>query len=321
MQHRFPFDCSYGYSLDQLLAVAAPQAPSDFAEFWRARHRRARNQQTFPQLGPSPISRQGFVVHRLSYRSTDDCVIRGWLLEPRHAPARRGYLFGHGYGGLSGPDCPLPDAMGCYLIPCLRGLSLSQLPGVPNTPGGHVIHHIDDRHRYLLGGCIDDLWCGISALLRLRPALSGRLRYLGSSFGGGLGAMALAWDTRIERAYLHVPSFGHQPLRLSLPSVGSAAAVQAWVASAADNRHALDTLRYYDAAVAARFIRQPVLLAAALADPAVAPPGQFAIHNALAAERRQLVVLTGGHFEYPHQAAEDAALAIRLREFFSEDEA
>ena len=44
-----------------------------------------------------------------------------------------------------------------------------------------------------------------------------RLDYMGISFGGGIGALALPWDERFHRAHLNVPSFGHHPLRLTLP--------------------------------------------------------------------------------------------------------
>jgi cephalosporin-C deacetylase len=78
----------------------------------------------------------------------------------------------------------------------------------------------------------------------------------------------------------------------------------------------LATLQYYDAASAATFIRQPMHVAAALFDPAVAPPGQFAIYNALSGEK-SLFTLDAGHFAYPQQAAQEQALQGELEEFFS----
>jgi len=109
-----------------------------------------------------------------------------------------------------------------------------------------------------------------------------RLDYLGISFGGGIGALALPWDERFHRAHLNVPSFGHHPLRLALPGVGSGEAVRRYQQRTG---RALATLRSFDAAAAARYLRIPVHVAAARFDPAVPPPGQFAIYNALAGER------------------------------------
>lgn len=70
--------------------------------------------------------------------------------------------------------------------------------------------------------------------------------------------------------------------------------------------HVVETLAYYDAAVAARYIRQPMHLAAARFDPAVAPPGQFAVYNGLPGPK-ELFVLNAGHFEHPERAPSAAA--------------
>jgi cephalosporin-C deacetylase len=176
-----------------------------------------------------------------------------------------------------------------------------------------VLHDIESRDNYILGGCVDDLWVGVSTLLLLFPELTGHVGYLGISFGGGIGAMAMARDARIARGHLNVPSFGHQPLRLALPSIGSAAAVQR---HAGTQRRTSDTLAYYDATVAARSIRQPMHVAAARFDPAVAPPGQFAVYNAIPGDKR-LFVLDAGHFDHPGRARQTRDLLARLWAFFA----
>jgi len=149
-------------------------------------------------------------------------------------------------------------------------------------------------------------------VLRRYPQLAGRIGYAGISFGGGIGALALPWDRRIARGHLNVPSFGHQPLRLQLPTVGSADSVQRFDGG---QGQVLETLAYYDAAVAARHIRQPMHIAAALFDPAVAPPGQFAVYNGIPGQKR-LYVLEAGHFEYPDRARQERELLAELRVFF-----
>ncbi len=139
-----------------------------------------------------------------------------------------------------------------------------------------------------------------------------RLDYLGISFGGGIGALALPWDERFHRAHLNVPSFGHHPLRLTLPCVGSGEAVRRYQQHTG---RVLETLRYFDAAVAARYLKIPVHVAAARFDPAVPPPGQFAIYNALAGQR-ELFVLEAGHFDHAGQVAENGRLLDALAYFF-----
>ncbi|MGR9085709.1 MAG: acetylxylan esterase [Gammaproteobacteria bacterium] len=308
------FDPGYGYTLDQLLNVKPPPQPPDFVGFWRRRFQHAITLEPRQWISPCTWTHSEFECYDLGYRSTDDFEIGGWVLIPRHAPVRRGVVVGHGYGGRAGPDFDLPIADAAFLFPCFRGLSRSRRWPISDNPVHHVLHDIDNRDRYILGGCVADLWLAVSALLQLFPAVAGHVAYLGISFGGGIGALALPWDARVARAHFNVPSFGHHPVRLQLPTWGSAASVQAY---RRQHGHVLETLSYYDAAVAARHIRIPVHVAAALADPVVAPPGQFCIYNALPGEKK-LFVLDAGHSEYACQAAQEKALLLDLQEFFKD---
>lgn len=311
--HGYPFDPGYGYDLGRLLAIEPPPEPDDFVAFWQARHARALALQPNPRLRVSGLAHPGFRVHDLEYQSTDGVVIRGWLLTPLLGPARRALVLGHGYGGIEEPPLELPRADAVYLVPCFRGLGLSRCPPFSADPDWHVLHDIQDRDRYVLGGCVDDVWTGVSALLLCHPELEGHVGYAGISLGGGIGAMAMAWDGRIARGHLEVPTFGHQPLRLELPSVGSGESVRRFVR---EQGRVPAALRYYDAALAARHIRQPTHIAAALFDPAVPPPGQFAIHNALPGDRR-LFLLAAGHFDHPDRQRQQRELLGELWSFFA----
>lgn len=310
--HDFPFDPSYGHTLETLLGIEPPPEPDKFAAIWRGRYAAALDASPCPELS-SPCRREGYEYFDLRYRTTDGLRLGGWLLIPANRPVQRGLVVGHGYGGRDAPDFDLPVTDAAMLFPCFRGLSRSRQPPYSDNPYWHVLHDIDKPDHYVLRGCVEDCWLAVSALLELFPQVRGHIGYMGISFGGGIGALAIPWDERIRLAHLNVPTFGHQPLRLSLPTVGSGAALGAF-----QRRHpnVLDTLRHYDAACAARHIRVPVHVAAALFDPAVAPPGQFAIYNALGGPK-QLFVLAAGHFDYPGKAAQDAELRAQLREFFA----
>ena len=98
-------------------------------------------------------------------------------------------------------------------------------------------------------------------MLSLFPHLTGHLGYLGISFAGGIGALALAWESRISRGHLNIPSFGHQPLRLRLATNGSAHSVQQYYCT--HKKQTLKVLRYYDAALAAKRITMPMHCACA----------------------------------------------------------
>jgi cephalosporin-C deacetylase len=75
------------------------------------------------------------------------------------------------------------------------------------------------------------------------------------------------------------------------------------------------TLAYYDAASAAQWVRIPMHIGAALFDPVVAPPGQFAIFNALAGPK-ELFVLDAGHYDYPGKREQEQCLWAAVAAFF-----
>ncbi|MCE1237771.1 MAG: acetylxylan esterase [Hyphomicrobiales bacterium] len=309
--HSYPFDPSYGMDLAALLAVEPPTPPDGFAEFWRARRDRARAVDPAPRLS-NPRRVGDHVLFDCAHRSTDGVEIRGWHLRPAEGPPTRGLVVGHGYGGRDAPDFDLALPGTALLFPCSRGLGRSTVPGLSSDPYVHVLSGIEDRDRYVLGGCVEDAWTSVSALLALAPEVEGRIGWSGISFGGGVGALMLPWEERVDRAELLLPTFGHQALRLGLPMVGSGAAIAEW-----EKRHGgvMETLQWFDAASAARFVTQPVIAGLALFDPAVPPPGQFAIFNALP-KTKDLVTFDAGHFDYPGAAAQEEVRLRRARDFF-----
>ncbi|MGA5000715.1 acetylxylan esterase [Streptomyces arboris] len=322
--HDFPFDPAHGYAaLDQLLQVPAPPAPADFEAFWRDRYARARAVDTRPVLGPVEEERDGVRIHGITYTSVGGVRLGGWLALPAEGPVRYGFVVGHGYGGRQDPgrDLPPPLPGAAAILPCVRGMGeRGRADGLPDLADEHVLYGIGSRESYVIGDCVADLWCAASALTEAVPELAGaglpggpRLGYLGESFGGGLGALALPWESRFGAAQLTVPTFGNHPLRLTLPCTGSGEAVRA---HHREHPEVTGVLRYFDAATAAGRLELPTLVAAALFDPAVPPPGQFAVYNALAGER-ELQVLSAGHFPYRGMVAEAAELDARREAFFA----
>ena len=312
--HPFGFDPTYGFDLDALRAMRPPPGPPGFDAFWRARYEAARDVDPQPQLSDSSLRHPDWQVRDITFISTGGFPIGGWLMLPREGAVRRGLVVGHGYGGRDAPDFDIPVRETAVLFPCFRGLSRSRRPPISDDPAWHVLDAIDDPQRYILGGCVEDLWVAVSVLTGLYPALDGRIGYAGLSFGGGIGALAIPFDERIDRGHLVVPTFGNMPVWLTLPTTGSGHAVQAYQRT---HPEVLETLALFDAGTAATRIAKPMLFAVARFDPAVAPPCQFSIANARpTSNHHETVILDAGHADYPGQEEQHALLSAKVRRFF-----
>lgn len=304
------FDASYGYDLAGLRAIDPPEPVPGFAEHWRGRYTAALRVR--PGLRRQAAGTVGdHDLYTVRFTTTGGRVLGGWLAIPRSGPVRRGVIHSHGYGGRTAID-PLPLAPDTAVLwPVARGLpSASTAPDLPSVGAEHVLVGIDSADTYILGGCAEDVWCAATALHEQVGPVP--LDYVGTSFGGGVGALALPWDDRFHSGTLQVPSFGHYDLRLQMPCTGSGESVRRHVEAHPQARAVLD---FFDAAVAARYLDVPMLIGCALWDPAVPPPGQFAVLNAVA--HAEPFVLSAGHTDYPGAEQEDAAWRERVRTFLT----
>lgn len=309
--HDRAWDPTYGYTYERLLQVQPPSAPDDFDEFWKQTYAEARDV-------PLETTREDAVsarpqTHRVSVlRMTGLGGIRlgAWLVEPIDTEPTRFIVNGHGYGNpVIGSLWFAPNTVSLFMN--MRGLGLSVCDGISNITAMHVINGIHSRDTYCHRGCTADVWTGATALLDLYPQATGRLEYNGGSFGGGIGAMAMPWDDRFVYAQLGVPSFGNHPLRVTLPCGGSGAAV---TAKYERDPSVLDVLRYFDSAIHATRIKIPTHVDAALFDPAVPPPGQFCVYNAMTCPK-QLFVRQAAHFDGPFWKEDDAGNAASQQAF------
>ena len=303
-------DPTYGYNEATLREVGAPDAPPDFADFWRETY--AQTLSVPLQISQREIksAHPEIRVFEIEFDSWEGFRAGGWLTIPRDEKFERGVVVGHGYGGRDAPDYPIPGPPAAALFPCARGFHRSKRVGLPDNAARHVTHGIETRETYIIRACVADLWTSASVLLGLFPHVAPNLDYSGGSFGGGLGALMLPFDARFRRAYLDVPTFGNHPLRVQLPCNGSGQAVSSYF-----RRHpeVLEVLATFDAATAARLIAVPTLVSPALRDPAVPPPGQFAIANAI--RDKKLWIRQTGH---PTNQDDDAMLFREIARWFKD---
>lgn len=315
--HALPFDPSYGYNLRELLAITPPAEPEDLDAFWQATYDEARQIEPQPERLPSPFKLPGSKVVEVRFQSWNNRTIGGWIVEPPDASGDRAVVVGHGYGGrdMPGLDQDL-FRRSIQIYPCAPGFHLSPADDIPhNQSMRHVIKGLGHRDTYIIRDCVASLWCAVTAVQALYPSVTD-IALMGGSFGGGLGALALPWDERISRAILVVPTFGHHPLRLQCLCQGSGEAVRAY---ARQKRDPMRVLQYYDAACVASRIRIPVYTVPAMFDPAVPPPGQFAVANAITSPGSELCVRHTGHFpNWPGAAADDRRQQATQQRFMAD---
>ncbi|WP_026971823.1 acetylxylan esterase [Aliagarivorans marinus] len=311
-KHDYRFDPSYGYTLSQLKQVAASSAPDDFAQFWQQQYQQALAVKPFLSLQDTGLVKNHWRVFDCYYDSTDGVRIGGWLLLPEKGRVNGAIVWAHGYGGIGSPDTSWKLSNTAILMPCVRGISRSVHPPISSSPYWHILHNIQDKQQYVIGGCVQDLWCGVNALLSLFPQIKKRIGLIGSSLGGGLGVFASAFDKRIQRYHFHVPTFGNVALRLQMPTVGSTEALIDFE----DKALLAQTLPYFDTSCAAPYLRLPSLWALALFDPHVAPPGQFSAFNAAKGDKRSFL-LDAGHFNYSGERKQQRELRKQVEAFFA----
>jgi cephalosporin-C deacetylase len=265
--------------------TAPAEEPADLNSFWAGVTQEVHAVDPGPRLSDfrplgadidEPSTRDSrFEVADLHYRSLDGVEIGGWVVRPVEG-ADRVMVMGHGYGGRSAPTADGVPAGTLCLQPVARGIpARSIVPGIGDQDGKvpHVLWGIESPRTYSHVGSVADSMLAATIGQDLIPGAT-RLGYRGGSFGGGIGALVLAADERFEDAHLAVPSFGNNPWRATVRSIGSGEAVRQHLQVHPEH---LGTIRYTDAASAARRVRIPVFVEVALADPFVPPPGQFAV--------------------------------------------
>ena len=82
-------------------------------------------------------------------------------------------------------------------------------------------------------------------------------------------------------------------IRFQHQSTGSGEACRKYIL---EHPEAMEVLRWFDASVAAGYIKIPIACAPACFDPCVAPVGQFSIANALNKSNTTLFIRDVGHF-------------------------
>lgn len=289
---------------EELLKLSAPEEPDGFVSFWQETYSLATAQTLSWHIEREIWSPQEDVrTYLIRAKVWDNTEIALWISRPENS--RGGIVTGQGYGNPSTPG--YHDSM-TVCFPCIRGLGLSQCKNIPWDTKKHVVYGIGSKETYILRGAVSDLWTATSVMLEMFPDTAENLCYSGGSMGGGMGALMLPWDKRFHAAYLVVPSFGGNHVRLLVSSKGSGEAVRLYVQ---DHPEAAKVLSWFDAATAAKYISIPTIALPALEDPVVAPCGQFSVVNSIPEKYKKMYILDKGHSAASER---DQALLAQMEE-------
>ncbi len=283
-------DPSFGYTIDDLLKVPSlPRLPEGGEAYWRSRYERVRQMDLKISWEDEWTMVAARRVRKLRFDTPQGRSVGMWFSVPLEGEVTRLVVHGNGYGASTGAGDLL-----------LGGEANLQLWREVSRDGCNlfdlsVTDGIENKDTFVLGGRVEDVWCAVTVMRSLYPDRQLPLYYWGGSFGGGIGALAIPWDDRVEAAYFDVPTFGNHPMRMQTPCVGLGKALADYYRK---HPEVMDVLRWYDAAATIAYARQPVLYACAILDPVVTPAGQFSIWHAHRG-RKRLLVLPAGHLDHP----------------------
>jgi cephalosporin-C deacetylase len=315
--HSFSFDPRYGHDEAALRAIEPPDtSPADFREFWEGLYAEAQEVPLDLKVKQIPSPWPGLVLEMCHYTVWPDYRVGAWLLRPdQEANPELAVVVGHGYGGREEPEPGRAGPDRVTLFPVAPGFHISPDQRLPhNECMKHVIHGIESPRSYILGVCAAAFWRAADVLEERFGTSFPRLHYIGWSFGGGMGALMLPWETRYTSAELGQVTFANQPFRVRHDCVGSGDAVRKlWL----QKPEIEEMLRYYDSANTLRHLRIPTAFACSLFDPAVPPPGQWSAANVHPGPK-VISPFPVGHFEagHPDQDQADRDHQRRVTEFF-----
>lgn len=316
--HDFAFDPSYGWTEERLEVASFDAAePEGYDAFWLSTHQQAMADTAgSPEVGPDSREREGFVVRELRFTTLGGVKVGGWLCIPVAGTPVRVELRTHGYGG----DIIVPvdlDTNAVTLQLCLPGFALSggSSQAFSGECARHVLTGIEMPGTYSHRFCVAAVWSAVQVLSELEATRGLPVHYLGWSFGGGIGTLAVPWEPRIRTAELGQPTFGWHPFRLRHPCTGSGESVRRYWQNHPELRLQMErTLSFHEAVFASRRIRIPVLFVLSMFDPSVPPPGQFAVARACRSPWKKVLKQRCGHFDwdYPEKGPE-ARMLVQAR--------
>lgn len=280
--------------LDQLRSYRSTvEPPGDLTEFWNSTLEQARGQAREPELSPVDNGLARVETFDVRYSGFDGERIAAWLHLPTHRteplPVVVRY-WGYGRGRGLSHEVPLWLNAGYAVLACdMRGQGGQHGPGdTPDPHGSHPSHPgfltqgILDKETYYYRRLFTDAALAVDAVPQLGLGLdSGQVIAMGGSQGGGVAIAAAALHPGITGLMADVPFLSDFPRAVMITNTDPYAELVRYLKiQHGRSGQAMDTLRYFDAAVLATHASAPALFSVGLMDPICPPSTVYAAYNA-----------------------------------------
>ena len=280
--------------------VSAPDAQSDFEEFWnKAKTELAAVEPEYTLTKIEEKSSAARNVYLVEMKSISDgdgnpVTIRGYYAEPTAAGTYPVIITQNGYDSdTSIPAlnfCPNADSNTSWieLNLSVRGQVINNRSDNTNKYGDWFAYNFGDKDTYYYRGAYMDVIRGIDFIASREKAQQDNIFMMGGSQGGALTIAGAALDSRVKAIAPSIQFMGDFPDYFK---------VGAWPASVAKKNQGTMTdeemykfLSYFDTKNLAPYITCPVTTAMGLQDNVCPPHTNFAPYNNLKSEEKQYVV-------------------------------
>ena len=293
-------DFNIGY--DPTSIVSAPDAQSDFMEFWdKAKADLAAVAPNYKMTKIEDKSTSKRNVYLVEMHSVDDgdgnpVTIRGYYAEPVADGTYPVIITQNGYDSDATIPvlnfCPNGDSNADWieLNLSVRGQVINNRGENTNKYGDWFAYNFGNKDTYYYRGAYMDVIRGIDFIASREKVQQDNIFMMGGSQGGALTIAGAALDNRVKAIAPSIQFMGDFPDYFK---------VGAWPASVAKKQQATlnmsdedmyQFLSYFDTKNLAPYITCPVSTAMGLQDPVCPPHTNFAPYNNLKVEDRQYVV-------------------------------
>ena len=302
-------DFNIGY--DPTSIVSAPDAQSDFEEFWnkaKADLAKVEPEYTLTKIEEKSTSKRN--VYLVEMKSIDDgdgtpVTIRGYYAEPVAAGTYPVIITQNGYDGdASVPAlnfCPYGDwnTEWIELNLSVRGQVINNRGENVNKYGDWFAYGFGNKDTYYYRGAYMDVVRSIDFIASREKAQKNNIFMMGGSQGGALTIAGAALDDRIKAIAPSIPFMGDFPDYFQVGQWPAYIANQQKTALGLSDEEMYQFLSYFDTKNLAPYITCPVTTAVGLQDPVCPPHASFAPYNNLKVEDKHYVINGSCQHETP----------------------